>query len=78
MRRTLILLMLTGMTAQAAPSLQLRVSATVPPPACEYPRACEPVSTAVQTRVVIDNERILYLGSTPSVRRDGDLLTVNF
>ena len=72
------LLLLLGAAAQAAPSIQLRVTATVPPRACEFPDPCDPASTTTPTRVTIDNERIRYLGSTPTVSVDGDLLTVTF
>ena len=72
------LLMLVGIAALAAPSIQLRVSATVPPRACEYPDPCDPVSKAIPSRVTVEDDRIIYLGSTPAVRVDGDLMIVTF
>ena len=78
MRKLVYLLILVGVAAQAAPSIQLRVSAEVPPRACEFPDPCEPASMTIRSRVTVEDDRITYLGSTPAVRVDGDLMTVTF
>ena len=78
MKQLGFLLVLVGVTAQAAPSIPLRVTATVPPRACEFPEPCAAASTSLRTRVTVRGDRITYLGSTPSVSVDGDLLTVTF
>jgi len=70
--------LLTGATALAQQSIQLRVTATIPPRPCEYPRPCEPVPAGTTSKVTVDEQTVSYLGSPPDVRRDGDLLIVKF
>jgi len=62
----------------AEQSIKLRVSATIPPRPCEYPNRCDPVPAATQTKVVVANETVSYVGSPPEVTRKGDLMTVKF
>lgn len=78
MKQLIFVFVLLSAAAQAAPSIQLRVTATIPPRACEFPNPCDPASTTTRTRVTVEDERITYLGSTPAVAMDGDLLTVTF
>jgi len=74
----LVCLMLLGTVAAAQPAARLNVSATIPPRPCEYPDHCEPVAQGVTTSVSVDEEIIRYVGSPPSVAKQGDLLIVNF
>ena len=77
---TILLLasLFAGASALAQQSVQLRVTATIPPRPCEYPQACKPVPPGTTTNVTITGESVSYLGSTPEVRREGDLLIVKF
>jgi hypothetical protein len=67
-----------GASAVAQQSVHLRVTATIPPRPCEYPQACKPVPPGTTSKVTITGEAVSYLGSTPEVRREGDLLIVKF
>jgi hypothetical protein len=58
--------------------IELRVSVTVPPRPCEYPNNCDPVPANTQTKVVVDNEMVSYVGSLPEVTKKDDLLTIIF
>ena len=58
--------------------VQLRVSATIPPRPCEYPNNCDPVPANTQTKVVVDNEMVSYVGSLPEVTKKDDLMTIIF
>ena len=66
----------------AEESVELRVSATVPPRACEYPEPCEAADSkalpALATRVVVTEEQVSYVGSPPTVEKKDDLLVVKF
>ena len=77
---TILLLasLFAGASAVAQQFVQLRVTATIPPRPCEYPQACKPVPPGTTSRVTITGESVSYLGSTPEVRREGDLLIVKF
>ncbi len=57
---------------------RLRVSATIPPRPCEHPNHCNPVPAKTQTKVVVNNESISYVGSPPKVTKKDDLMTVIF
>ena len=57
---------------------RLRVSATIPPRPCEFPDTCAPVPANTQTKVVVENETVRYVGSPPEVTKKDDLMTVNF
>lgn len=59
-------------------SIRLRVSATIPPRPCEFPNICDPVPANTQTRVVIENEKVRYVGSAPEVTKKDGLMTVIF
>jgi hypothetical protein len=70
--------LLTGAATLAQQSIQLRVTATIPPRPCEHPQVCEPVPAGTMSKVTIDEQTVSYLGSAPDVRREGDLLIVKF
>ena len=59
-------------------SIRLRVSATIPPRPCEHPNPCDPVPAATQTKVVVNNGVVSYVGSPPEVTTKDDLMTVKF
>ena len=59
-------------------SIRLRVSATIPPRPCEFPNICDPVPANTQTRVVMENEKVRYVGSAPEVTKKDGLMTVIF
>ena len=59
-------------------TIRLRVSATIPPRPCEYPNRCDPVPAATQTKVVVADETVSYVGSPPEVTKKDDLMTVKF
>lgn len=67
-----------GAAGLAQQSIELRVSATVPPPPCEYPERCEPAPKRTKTRVLVDGQSVRYVGFTPEIRKEGGLLKVNF
>lgn len=71
-------LMLSAIAADAGESIPLRVTASVPPPPCEYPQACAPAPAATTSKVTISDGQVRYIGSTPSVTREGEVLTVKF
>ena len=62
----------------AEQTIRLRVSATIPPHPCEYPNRCDPVPAATQTKVVVADETVSYVGSPPEVTKKDDLMTVKF
>jgi hypothetical protein len=74
----LTLLVLAAHGTRAEQTIRLRVSATVLPRACEYPKRCEPIPATTKTKVEVDNGVIRYLGSPPEVTRKDDVLTVKF
>jgi hypothetical protein len=59
-------------------SIRLRVSATIPPRPCEYPNNCDAVPANTQTKVVVDNGMVSYVGSPPDITKKDDLMTVIF
>ncbi len=59
-------------------TIRLRVSATIPPRPCEYPNRCDPVPAATQTKVVVADETVSYVGSPTEVTKKDDLMTVKF
>ena len=61
-----------------ADQVRLRVSATIPPRPCQFPNICDPVPASTQTKVIVDNGRVSYVGSPPEVKKKDDLMTVNF
>jgi len=61
-----------------ADQIRLRVSATIPPRPCEHPNRCDPVPAATQTKVVVENDTVRYVGSAPEVKKKDDLMTVIF
>jgi hypothetical protein len=71
-------LVLVSAAAGAQQSITLRVTATVPPRPCEYPQPCAPAPQSTTTRVTVNSEQVRYIGSTPNVTRNGDVLSVKF
>ncbi|MDA1232917.1 MAG: hypothetical protein O2856_19280 [Planctomycetota bacterium] len=82
MNKTLIfalsVLVFASSNLWAEHAIRLRVSATIPPRPCEFPNRCDPVPAAAQSKVIVDNGVIRYVGSPPAVTQNGDLLTVRF
>lgn len=74
----LSLLVFASSYVRAEQTIQLRVSATIPPRPCEYPDRCDPAPTATQTKVIVDNGAVRYVGSPPEVTKKDDLMTVKF
>ena len=74
----LAMLVFASSDVQADQTIRLKVSATIPPRPCEHPNRCDPVPAATQTKVVVDNEVVSYVGSPPEVTRKDDLMTVKF
>ena len=74
----LLLGLLNAAGAAAQQSIQLRVTATIPPRPCEYPQPCEPAPGQTTSSVIVDGHTISYVGTTPDVTREGDLLVVIF
>ncbi len=73
-----VCLLLLGNASIAQQTTRLKVSATIPPRACEYPDRCERVATSAPTMVSVDKGVVYYIGSTPSVTQKDDLLIVIF
>ena len=71
-------LMLNANSSAAESSAQLRVSATVPPKACQYPDTCKPVPATIKTSVTVSNEVVRYIGSPPAIAEKDGLLTITF
>lgn len=71
-------LMLLGNIAAADQTLELRVTATIPPRPCQYPDRCKPLESDTATKVVVENGVIHYLSSVPTVTKTDDMLTVLF
>jgi len=74
----LLLGLLNGAGAAAQQSIRLRVTATIPPRPCEYPQPCEAAPSQTTSSVIVDEQTIRYVGTTPDVSREGDLLVVIF
>jgi hypothetical protein len=72
-----LFLALSG-AAVASQTMELRVSATIPPRPCQYPQICEPAPQAAQSKMIFSGGSVLYVGSTPEVHIAGDLVTVIF
>ena len=73
-----VMLALLAGSVLAQGSQELRVSATIPPPPCQFPDPCEPVSQGTTSKVTVTDENVHYVGSMPTVERQDDLLIVNF
>jgi hypothetical protein len=73
----LLLVMASG-PLWADQSIRLRVSATILPRPCEYPHRCDPVPAATQTKAIVDNGVVSYVGSPPEVTEKDSLMTVKF
>lgn len=61
-----------------ADQIRLRVSATILPRPCEHPHRCDPIPATMQTKAVVDNGVVSYVGSPPEVTTKDGLLTVTF
>ena len=73
-----VMLALLAGSVLAQGSQELRVSATVPPPPCQFPDPCEPVTQSATSNVTVTDDTVYYVGSAPTVERKDDLLTVIF
>lgn len=71
-------LMLNANSSAAESSAQLRVSATIPPKACQYPDACKPVPATIKTSATVNNQVVRYIGSPPAIAEKDGLLTITF
>ncbi len=80
MRRSIVAICLIFLTSAAAAerTAQLRVTATIPPPPCEYPRRCPGSEKTRVSEVRVDGARILYAGTMPMVKRQDGLTIVLF
>jgi len=83
MRRTIVFLLCLLLVLASGPlwaeqSIQIRVSATILPHPCEYPNRCDPVPATTQTKAVVDNGVVSYVGSPPEVTEKDGLMTVKF
>jgi hypothetical protein len=78
---SLALLVIAGSQARADQSVQLRVTATIPPRPCDYPDRCDPVPAQMKnvvTSVTVADESIRYVGSPPAVTVKDGVKTVIF
>ena len=71
-------LMLLASSSLAQQSTELRVSATVPPPPCEFPDPCEFAAQTAISKVTVDNDSVHYVGSRPTVERQDGVIVVIF
>ncbi|MEJ2604107.1 MAG: hypothetical protein P8172_12585 [Gammaproteobacteria bacterium] len=71
-------LMLLASAADAESTARLKVTATIPPPPCEYPGRCETSDRTAGGEVRVDGERILYSGTLPVVEQRDGVTTVLF
>jgi type 1 fimbria pilin len=74
----LVLALFASGPVRAEASVQIRVSATILPRPCEYPDRCEPVPAETQSKVIVEEEVVRYVGSPPEVSKKDGLMTVNF
>ena len=77
-RKAVILAAFVTFSAQAQQTIELRVTATVPPRPCEYPNRCEPVLITTQSKVVVEQGKVTYRGSRPAVSTKDGLMTIRF
>jgi len=78
---SLVLLFIMISSASAEQTIRLRVSATIPPRACEFPDPCDPLPAQLKnvvTSVTVSADSIRYVGSPPEVTKKDDLMTVKF
>ena len=57
----------------------LRITVVIPPQLCDTDRACEQTTSslpAAATRVVIDGQRVQYVGSEPTITETEELKTI--
>lgn len=73
-----IFLMSHGHVALAQQTIDLRVSAIVPPRLCNLGERCMPAAANAVTRVVVEGDVIRYTGSQPVVTRDNGVMTILF
>jgi hypothetical protein len=69
---------LFGNAALASQSIELRVTATIPPQPCQFPETCEQAPSNAPSKLIVSDGSIYYVGSAPSVRTSGDLVSVIF
>lgn len=73
-----IFLMSPAHVALAQQTIDLRVSAIVPPRLCNLGERCMPAAATAMTRVVVEGDVIRYTGSQPVVTRDNGVMTILF
>ena len=75
-----LLLLAVVLPAAAQQRSRLTVSTTVPPRLCEHPAPCATAdrSPNLETVVVIEDDSVRYIGTTPAVTRRGEYLIVKF
>ena len=71
-------LMLPATTLVADQSVEIRVSATIPPRFCEYPNQCDQVFVNGVTRLFVQGETIRYIGPRPLVIKSFDTMIILF
>lgn len=77
---SLVLIMVFGQAA-AEVKIELHVSATVAPRPCDASRPCESdmqKAATADTRVVVEDDRVQYVGPRPEVTEDDGLRTLLF
>ena len=73
-----IVLLLFNMSAVAEKSVRLKVTATILPRHCEYPKRCDPVKRFMPTRVFVEEGVVRYRGTPPTVSEKDGVMTVIF
>ena len=74
-------LILASTQAFAEATIELRVSATIAPRPCEVSETCESEmekAAPEDTRVVVDEERIQYVGPKPEIIEEDGVTTILF
>ena len=60
----------------AQTSVDVKVSATIPPTPCRYPEACHAIARPAESRVMVRNGVVTYVGTRPTVIRRSDRLII--
>ncbi len=71
------LILLAG-NSLAQQSVEVRISATVPPLPCDFPELCEAAPQSAGSKVTIEGNSVRYVGSRPAVTQHGDVIMVIF
>ena len=67
-----------GLLAGDGSSTELRISVTIPPTPCQYPKPCAPPVADAATRLVVSGSVIRYVGSPPLIVRSNGMLSILF